>query len=48
MARKIKETKDGRNIYQDTNNTTNDFEVQDTPAIRRNGANKPSWNTWGN
>ena len=48
VARKIKETKDGRNIYQDTNNSTNDFEVQDVAAIRRNGANKPSWNTWGN
>jgi hypothetical protein len=48
VARKIKETKDGRNIYQDTNNTTNDFEVQDTPTIRRNDARKPAWNTWGN
>jgi hypothetical protein len=48
VVRKIKETKDGRNIYQDTNNSTNDFEVQDTPTIRRNGARKPSWNTWGN
>ncbi|MDR0688457.1 MAG: DUF4876 domain-containing protein [Prevotellaceae bacterium] len=48
VARKIKETKDGRNIYQDTNNSTNDFEVQDTPTIRRNGAKKPSWNTWSN
>ncbi|MDR2358244.1 MAG: DUF4876 domain-containing protein [Prevotellaceae bacterium] len=48
VARKIKETKDGRNVYQDTNNSTNDFEVKDTPEIRRNGAGKPSWNTWGN
>jgi hypothetical protein len=48
VARKIKEIKGGRNIYQDTNNSSNDFEVQDTPEIRRNGAGKPSWNTWGN
>jgi hypothetical protein len=48
VARKIKETKDGRNIYQDTNNSTNDFEVKETPIIRRDGAKKPSWNTWGN
>jgi hypothetical protein len=49
VARKIKETKpDGRIIYQDINNSTNDFEVKDTPEIRRNGAKKPSWNTWGN
>jgi hypothetical protein len=47
IARKIKETNAGRNIYQDTNNSTNDFEVKDTPEIRRNGAGKPSWNTWG-
>ncbi|MDR0694233.1 MAG: DUF4876 domain-containing protein [Prevotellaceae bacterium] len=49
VARKIKETKpDGRIIYQDINNSTSDFEVKDTPEIRRNGAKKPSWNTWGN
>ncbi|MDR3133576.1 MAG: DUF4876 domain-containing protein [Prevotellaceae bacterium] len=48
VARKVKETKpDGRIIYQDTNNSTNDFEVQDTPEIRRNGAKKPAWNSWG-
>lgn len=32
--------------YADTNNTSNDFEVQKTPMIRRNGAKVPSWNTW--
>jgi hypothetical protein len=48
VARKIKETKDGRNIYQDTNNSTDDFSVQETPTIRRNGAKRPSWSTWGN
>ena len=47
ICRKIKETKeDGRIVYQDTNNTCNDFEVSTTPTIRRNGAKVPSWNTW--
>ncbi|MDR0541887.1 MAG: DUF4876 domain-containing protein [Dysgonamonadaceae bacterium] len=49
VSRKVKETKaDGRKIYRDTNNSTDDFEIQDTPAIRRNGAKRPSWSTWGN
>ena len=49
VARKIEETTaDGRHIYQDTNNSTEDFEVQKPPVIRRNGAKKPAWNTWGN
>lgn len=47
ISRKIKETKpDGQIIYQDTNNTTNDFEVNKTPVVRRNGAGVPAWNTW--
>jgi hypothetical protein len=47
FSRKVKETKeDGRKIYQDTNNSSNDFEKQTTPAIRRNDAKIPSWNTW--
>ena len=47
ISRKVKETlEDGRVIYQDTNNTTNDFEVNAAPEIRRNGAKVPSWNTW--
>jgi len=47
VARKIKETKnDGRVIYYDTNNSSNDFEVMTPPVIRRNGALAPSWNTW--
>lgn len=47
IARKISETKeDGRVVYMDTNNTSNDFEVMDKPEIRRNGAKTPSWNTW--
>ena len=48
VTRKIKETtEDGRVIYQDTNNSLEDFEVV-TPVLRRNGAKRPSWNTWAN
>jgi len=48
VARKIQEIKeDGRIIYQDTNNTTEDFEVMDAAMLRRYGAKMPSWNTWG-
>lgn len=47
VMRKVASTKeDGRKIYQDTNNSTNDFEVSTTPTIRRNGANRPTWSTW--
>ncbi|HON54054.1 MAG TPA: DUF4876 domain-containing protein [Bacteroidales bacterium] len=46
VARKVKETVNGRVILYDTNNSTNDFEVMDTPMIRRYGAKAPSWNTW--
>ena len=47
IARKIKETReDGTIVYQDSNNTTNDFEVKTDPQVRRNGAKVPSWNTW--
>lgn len=46
IARKISTTVDGRNIYVDTNNTTNDFEVKSVPTIRRDGAVAPEWNTW--
>lgn len=47
VARKVKETlPDGRVILYDTNNSTNDFEVMDTPEIRRYNAKAPSWNTW--
>lgn len=34
---------DGTPIYQDTNNLTEDFEMQD-PQIRRNGERMPAWN----
>ena len=47
VARKVKETKqDGRVIYYDTNNSSEDFAVMDVPMIRRNGAKAPVWNTW--
>lgn len=47
VARKVKETlPDGRVILQDTNNSTDDFEVMNPPQIRRYGAKIPSWNTW--
>lgn len=34
----------GTYIYQDTNNSTNDFERGVAPMLRRNGAKMPSWN----
>ncbi len=46
VARKVKETKDGRVVLMDTNNSSDDFEVMDPPMIRRYGAEAPSWNTW--
>lgn len=49
VSRKIKETKsDGRHIYMDTNNSSEDFVLNETPVLRRNGAKIPSWNTWWN
>ena len=49
LCRKIKTTlPNGRIIYKDSNNSTEDFEVQNTPVIRRNGSKIPSWNTWAN
>jgi len=46
IVRKVSGEKDGRKIYQDTNNTTDDFEVVEGPELRRNGAKRPSWSTW--
>lgn len=34
---------DGSPIFQDTNNSTADFEVQDTPMIRRYDVKRPVW-----
>ena len=48
VTRKVSDImEDGRVIYQDTNNSLEDFEVV-TPVLRRNGAGRPSWNTWAN
>ncbi len=47
ISRKMSYTReDGTVVYQDTNNTSEDFEQNDKPMVRRNGAGKPSWNTW--
>ena len=47
VVRKIAETTaEGRIVLQDTNNTTEDFEVNDSPQIRRYGAGRPSWSNW--
>lgn len=47
VARKIKSTlPDGRIVYYDTNNSSDDFAVMDVPEIRRNGAKAPLWNNW--
>ncbi len=41
--KKIGERPDGTPLYQDTNNSTDDFQINDRPAIRRNGEKVPSW-----
>ena len=47
IVRKVAETlEDGRIVLQDTNNTTEDFTVNDKPEIRRYGVKRPSWSTW--
>lgn len=49
VIRKIKETlPDGRIIFEDTNNSSDDFEVSSKAQIRRYGAKVPEWNTWAN
>ncbi|MBE6246798.1 MAG: DUF4876 domain-containing protein [Bacteroidales bacterium] len=49
VSRKIKETReDGTVVYVDTNNSLEDFQVNDKPVPRREGAKIPSWNTWAN
>lgn len=34
---------DGTPIFADTNNSTEDFEINDTPAVRRHGQKAPAW-----
>jgi len=47
ISRKIAGTReDGTIIYQDTNNTTEDFDLNKTPEVRRNGAEVPAWHNW--
>ena len=49
VSRKIKETKeDARVLYWDTNNSSEDFQVNAAALVRRNGANIHSWNYWAN
>ena len=43
VCRKICSTKDGRNLYMDTNNSSDDFQVTDVAVVRRDGAGVPSW-----
>lgn len=43
VSRKIRSTKDGRNLYMDTNNSSDDFQVNDVAVVRRDGAGVPSW-----
>ncbi len=48
VSRKVVEKRaDGTPKYQDTNNSTDDFQINDKPAIRRNGEKVPSW-SWTN
>ena len=47
VVRKIASTReDGSIVLQDTNNTSEDFTVNDKPEIRRYGVKRPSWSTW--
>lgn len=47
LCRKVVSTReDGTPIYQDTNNSTNDFEPQTTLMLRRHGEKAPAWSNW--
>lgn len=47
ISRKIEKTlPDGRIVFMDRNNSSKDFEVMNTPVVRRYGVKMPSWNTW--
>jgi hypothetical protein len=43
VSRKLRTTKDGRNLYMDTNNSSDDFQVNDVAVVRRDGVGAPSW-----
>ncbi|MBP5381773.1 MAG: DUF4876 domain-containing protein [Bacteroidales bacterium] len=47
VVRKISGRREnGSIILQDTNKTTEDFTVSDSPQIRRDGTGRPSWSNW--
>lgn len=47
LCRKVVSTReDGTPIYQDTNNSTNDFEPQTALMLRRHGEKAPAWSNW--
>ncbi|MBQ8438946.1 MAG: DUF4876 domain-containing protein [Alistipes sp.] len=47
VSRKVVDYReDGTPIFQDTNNSTDDFEVMDAPEIRRHGVKRPAWSPW--
>ena len=47
VSRKMEGTlANGSPKFVDTNNTSDDFVVNTTPVLRRDGAKVPSWNTW--
>ena len=47
VSRKVVDYReDGTPIFQDTNNSTDDFEVLDAPMIRRHGVKRPAWSPW--
>ncbi len=44
LCRKVIDTReDGSPIFADTNNSTEDFEIQDIPLVRRHGQKVPAW-----
>ena len=44
VSRKVIGTRaDGTPILQDTNNSTDDFQVNEHPVLRRNGEKAPDW-----
>ena len=43
MSRKIRSTQNGRNLYMDTNNSSDDFQVNDVAEVRRDNVGAPSW-----
>ena len=43
VSRKIRSTQNGRNLYMDTNNSSDDFQVNDVAEVRRDNVGAPSW-----